>query len=105
MPIDSVPEKQAFRKELEQRFASQLANDPDYLDRLNLCPSVSGIIGQKPQTMAQGRCAGTGPEYYRIGKSIRYTRFDCYWWREQRRRSSTSDPGPGGADGGLRLVS
>ena len=45
-----------------------------------------------------GRYKGTGPPFIRIGNRVRYRLSDLRAFIEARRRTSTSDPGPGGGD-------
>ncbi len=61
-------------------------------------PETARYIGMSGSWLRQARMNGNpdAPPYIKIGRSVRYLREDLDTWLEQRRRVSTSDPGPTG---------
>ncbi len=59
-------------------------------------PETARYIGMSGSWLRQARMTGNpdAPPYIKIGRSVRYLREDLDAWLEQRRRVSTSDPGP-----------
>jgi hypothetical protein len=66
---------------------SSLPDDADELVDENV---AAPFLGLKPKTLANQRHRGGGPEYYKIGSSVRYSLRVLAQYREARRRSSTS---------------
>ena len=87
------------RRALENGPAGRpIPRDPDAL----LLPSETGfLIGVKERTLEAKRLRGGGPPFIRISRRcVRYRRQDVLDWIAERRRRSTSDPGPTPAEGG-----
>lgn len=55
--------------------------------------AAAEYLSLSPKTLEKLRWSGGGPAYYRLG-GIRYLQCDLDAWRESRRHTSTSDPGP-----------
>jgi predicted DNA-binding transcriptional regulator AlpA len=51
-------------------------------------------IGVKPKTLDNWRSLGKSPPFYKLGNRIVYDDSEVDAWLAQRRRTSTSDPGP-----------
>ncbi len=69
------------------------------VDRRTLTDAEAArYIGMSGSWLRQARMNGNpdAPPYIKIGRSVRYLREDLDTWLEQRRRVSTSDPGPTG---------
>lgn len=55
------------------------------------------VVGLSPQTLAILRVEGGGPQYVKLGRSVRYDPADLAMWVEANKRASTSDvDAPGG---------
>ena len=78
-------------------FAEILKENPGYLDEAVDTVEASRIAGPAEATLETMRVRGGGPEYFKIGKAVRYTRRACFEWRAERRRRNTSDPGAAAA--------
>ena len=52
-------------------------------------------LGLSTRTMGRYRVTGDGPPFYRFGGCVRYLRTELEEWTAGRRRTSTSDDGPG----------
>jgi predicted DNA-binding transcriptional regulator AlpA len=53
------------------------------------------FLGLSTRTLQGWRLRGCGPAYIKVGgRAVRYRRSDLELWIEERRRESTSDPGP-----------
>lgn len=64
---------------------------PELIDELELCDLLK-CSRRQIQAMRQ---SGIGPRFTRVGaRAVRYDLADVTLWLEQRKRSSTSDPGP-----------
>ena len=74
-------------------LAEILKGDPGWLDELVDTAEASRIAGPAVATLETMRVRGGGPEYFKIGSAVRYTRRKCFEWRAERRRRNTSDPG------------
>jgi predicted DNA-binding transcriptional regulator AlpA len=55
---------------------------------------VAELLGISPRSMEGWRLTGDGPTYHKVGRRVRYRRSDLEAWLADRRRTSTSDPGP-----------
>ena len=75
-------------------FTEILKENPGWLDEAVDTAGASLIAGPAVATLETMRVRGGGPEYFKAGSAVRYTRRACFEWRAERRRSSTSDPGP-----------
>ena len=53
------------------------------------------LLGVSPRTLERLRVIGGGPEFVKIGRSVRYEVSVLYRWLKTRRRMSTSDDGGG----------
>jgi hypothetical protein len=49
------------------------------------------FLGLAKSTLAKLRCVGGGPEFLKLGRSVRYERRPLLVWRSLRRAVSTSD--------------
>lgn len=47
--------------------------------------------GYSKRTLANKRCDGTGPPFFRMGRLIRYSKLDIHEWMRSRRYRSTSE--------------
>ena len=74
-------------------LAEILKDDPGWLDELIDTAEASRIAGPAAATLETLRTRGGGPEYFKVGKAVRYTRRACFEWRAERRRRNTSDLG------------
>lgn len=52
---------------------------------------VSAITGRCVPTLQKDRVAGTGPQYVKIGRLVRYRPSDLQAWLAERVRRSTSE--------------
>ncbi|MFK4657077.1 helix-turn-helix transcriptional regulator [Bradyrhizobium japonicum] len=50
---------------------------------------VSAATGLSASTLAKRRCDGTGPAFFKIGRTIKYAATDVDAWILSRRRTST----------------
>jgi len=50
---------------------------------------VANLICQSVRTVQKWRVIGYGPEYFKIGRSVRYRRGEVEQWIESRRRAHT----------------
>ena len=58
---------------------------------------AADFLGLSTRFLEVRRYRGGGPEYIRVSaRCVRYSRQDLLSWCAERRRSSTSDPGPAG---------
>ncbi|GAA0547909.1 putative DNA-binding transcriptional regulator AlpA [Rhizomicrobium palustre] len=62
-------------------------------DRLLRPRDAAVMLGLSESTLAKMRLSGGGPEYLKLGRSIRYTRKSIDAWVTARARRSTSDTG------------
>lgn len=59
-------------------------------------PEAAAYVGLSASTLAKMRLRGDGPMYSKAGpRIVIYDKADLDAWLNQRRRSSTSDPGLG----------
>lgn len=65
----------------------QLVSDDDVMEDTE---DAALIINCKPSTLRKWRVTGEGPEFFRVGKVVRYRRGDLRQWMETRRAKSTS---------------
>lgn len=65
--------------------------NPEFADELLTPEQAEEEIGLKVATLAKLRCHGGGPEYYKMGRLVKYSRRTCREWREKRRAINTSD--------------
>ncbi|MBH5371483.1 helix-turn-helix transcriptional regulator [Bradyrhizobium glycinis] len=50
---------------------------------------VAGITGLSRSTLAKRRCDGTGPAFFKLGRTVKYAHTDVEAWMLSRRRTST----------------
>ena len=50
---------------------------------------VATVTGLSSSTLAKRRMAGTGPAFFKIGRTVKYDRADVDVWLQSRRRTST----------------
>jgi predicted DNA-binding transcriptional regulator AlpA len=53
---------------------------------------VADLTGLSRSTLAKRRCDGTGPAFFKIGRTIKYDAGDVESWLLSRRRTSTWQP-------------
>jgi predicted DNA-binding transcriptional regulator AlpA len=53
---------------------------------------VAAITGLSQSTLAKKRMAGTGPAFFKLGRTIKYAAQDVDAWLLSRRRTSTWQP-------------
>lgn len=71
-------------------------------DRFLTETEVARLLGMSPRTLQAWRYkGGHTPDFIKVGRSVRYRLGDVKAWLRERRRRSTSDPGPGHAGGVL----
>ena len=58
---------------------------------LLVCDAAAKYLGIAPRTLANWRCAGDGPPFYRIGSAIRYRLNDLDEWLAARRFRNTGE--------------
>ena len=78
-------------------LAEILKENPGWLDEAVNTAGASRITGDPVKTLETKRVRGGGPEFIKLGKSVRYTRRACFEYLAAGRRRSTSDPGDGAA--------
>ena len=52
---------------------------------------ASRYLGLAVSTLAKLRCVGGGPQFLKLGRSVRYERQPLSEWRNKRRVASTSE--------------
>ena len=55
---------------------------------------AAAFLGLSGRTLEKHRCTGTGPVFRKLGGRVVYAIEDLETWAAERRRISTSDPGP-----------
>ncbi|MFP3939500.1 MAG: helix-turn-helix domain-containing protein [Thermoanaerobaculia bacterium] len=60
-------------------------------------PAAAEYLGLSPATLETMRTRGGGPVFVKLGRRVVYRREDLDEWLEERRRTSTADPGDGPA--------
>ena len=55
---------------------------------------AAAFLGLSGRSLEKHRCTGTGPVFRKLGGRVVYAIEDLETWAAERRRSSTSDPGP-----------
>ena len=55
---------------------------------------AAAFLGLSGRTLEKHRCTGTGPVFRKLGGRVVYAIEDLEAWAAERRRNSTSDPGP-----------
>jgi len=51
---------------------------------------VADLICQSVRTIQKWRVTGYGPEFYKLGRSVRYLRSEVIAWATERRKAHTS---------------
>lgn len=70
---------------------------PEYPHALLFTAEAAFLLGLSPRTLEALRLRGGGPPFVAVTtKAVRYRRSDIEVWVVERRRVSTSDPGPAG---------
>ena len=64
-------------------------------DRMMNTGAAADYLGLSPRTLDTYRWAGTGPDFYKMGRRVCYRRSGLDEWAAERRRRSTSDDGGG----------
>jgi hypothetical protein len=54
-------------------------------------PSAADYVGKSISWMTKARLLGSGPFYYKLGRSVIYMQDDLDAWLNENRRRSTSD--------------
>jgi excisionase family DNA binding protein len=49
-------------------------------------PETAAYIGCKPSTLRNWKLQGKGPQYYKVGRLVRYRRADLDKWIEAQKR-------------------
>lgn len=62
-------------------------------DRLLRARDAAQILGLSESTLAKMRLSGAGPQFQKLGRSVRYMRSAVESWVRARSRQSTSDMG------------
>lgn len=62
-------------------------------DRFLHPKEAATLLGLGTSTLAKLRLSGKGPEYFKLGRSVRYTHASLDAWTATRLRHSTSDTG------------
>ena len=65
------------------------------LVKLLTTQQLSEVTGKSPRSHEKERVEGRGIPFIKMGRSVRYDPQDVQEYLRQRRRTSTSDPGPG----------
>jgi excisionase family DNA binding protein len=63
-------------------------------DRLLKPNEAAEFLGLGHSTLAKLRVSGGGPNFLKLGRSVRYSREDLQRWADERSRRSTSDLRP-----------
>jgi excisionase family DNA binding protein len=63
-------------------------------DRLLKANEAAEFLGLGHSTLAKLRVSGGGPNFLKLGRSVRYSREDLQRWADERSRRSTSDVRP-----------
>ena len=70
---------------------------PEHPDALLFTAEAAFLLGLSPRTLEALRLRGGGPPFVAVTpKAVRYRHRDIEAWIAERRRVSTSDPGPTG---------
>ena len=71
-----------------KNFRSNTEADPagTFIDEL----LVADRLCQSVRTIQKWRVTGNGPEFYKLGRSVRYRLCDVLAWAEARRKAHTS---------------
>lgn len=51
---------------------------------------VADMLCQSVRTIQKWRVTGNGPEFYKLGRSVRYRQSDVLAWADARRKAHTS---------------
>lgn len=54
---------------------------------------AAALLGLSESTLAKLRLSGSGPQFQKLGRSVRYMRSSVEGWVQARSRQSTSDSG------------
>lgn len=73
-----------IQKDHRQDEPSPLLNEND----------AANLVCQSVRTLQKWRVNGNGPSYFKIGRSVRYSRAELLGWIESRRRAHSSQPEP-----------
>ena len=65
----------------------------DFRTKLSV-PSAAQFLGVSESYLNKLRCAGGGPEFFKVGARVLYSIADLDQWLNRHRRRSTSDQGP-----------
>lgn len=57
--------------------------------------AAAAYVRLSPRTLERYRVTGEGPVYLKLGRRVFYRVRDLDLWLDEKRRRSTSDPGPG----------
>lgn len=72
---------------MDGNFVSPVSSDPyGLLDE----HAVAELICHSVRTIQKWRVTGQGPEFFKLGRSVRYRRCDVLNWVEARRKAHTS---------------
>ncbi len=75
---------------------SQLSEPPSHVAGRLLTPKeAAGVTGLSVKTLAQYRCFGGGPAFYKLSRFVRYDENELATWIRSRRFTSTSQESAG----------
>jgi hypothetical protein len=77
-----------MQKQVHETLNNQAALD--YLDGFIDENQAAKFLCQSVRTLQKWRTTGYGPDYFKPGRSVRYSRRDLRDWTESRRRKNTS---------------
>ncbi|MEX3015707.1 helix-turn-helix transcriptional regulator [Gymnodinialimonas hymeniacidonis] len=76
-----------MERQMDGSIASPSGSDPQgLLDE----HAVADLICHSVRTIQKWRVTGQGPEFFKLGRSVRYRRSDVLAWVDSRRKGSTS---------------
>ena len=66
-------------------MVNQYLNEHGNLDRFFTPKQLAAYLGSSVSALSQYRAQGTGPEYYKIGRAVRYRLSEVNEWLEQQK--------------------
>jgi excisionase family DNA binding protein len=86
-------------------MAPAVGHDPRD-ERLFLVPAkeAARILGVHPNTLCKWRIAGRAPQFFKVGRRVRYSTSDISTWMSERTYSNTAEYGRDGQAGGRPTV-
>ena len=79
--------EQEFKKNwgMERDTSCYFINENGEKDKLMTPRQLAKYLESSISALSQYRALGTGPEYFKIGKMVRYRKSDVNQWLEQQR--------------------